>query len=199
MALANRFGHLVDVEGPLRNQNHVGAAGDAAVQGDPAGVASHYGNYHHAVMCLSSRVKTVNRFTHYVAGGIKSEGIVRSAQIVVNGLGNSDYVQAFFVEFLGDRQGIVPSDGDQGVNLVLLDGGDASVDSIRAFRRVGARRAQNGSATGQNSTDRVQVERHALVFDQTAPALHETDELIVIMKYTLTYHRADDGVQPWAI
>src|ERR1700722_205242 len=114
MPLANRFGHLVNVEGPLGNQNYVGAAGDAAVQRDPARVASHYLHYHHAVVGLGSCVKTIDRFTHHIAGGIESESVVRSAQIVVDGLGNAYHVQAFFVKLLGNRQRIVSADGDQG-------------------------------------------------------------------------------------
>ena len=41
-ALLDVAGDLVDVELALRQQDHVGAAGEAGVQRDPAGVPAHH-------------------------------------------------------------------------------------------------------------------------------------------------------------
>ncbi len=199
MALANRFGNLVDVERPLGNQNHIGPTGDAAVQGDPARVASHDFHHHHAVVRLGGRVDAVDRFAYHIARRIKPERVVGSPQIVVDRLGHADHFDSFFMQLLRHRQRVVAADGNQCVDLVLVNRGGTSINAVRTLRRVGARGAQNGSSAGQNSAHRIQVQHHALVFDQTAPALQETHEFIVIVKHALPHHGADDRVQPRAI
>src|SRR5258708_20600628 len=72
MALANRFGNFVDVKWPFRNQDHIGPAGDTAVQRNPTRVAPHHFYYHHTVVSLGRRVKAVDRLAHSVAGPIES-------------------------------------------------------------------------------------------------------------------------------
>ena len=104
-----------------------------------------------------------------------------------------------FVELLRHRQCIVAADGNQCVDLVLLNRGGASLNAVRTLRRVGARRTKNGSAARQNAAHRIQVQRHALVLDQAAPALQETHEFIVVVKHALAHNGADDRVQSRAI
>ena len=52
---------------------------------------------------------------------------------------------------------------------------------------------------GAEFPHRVQIQRHALVFDQTAPALQEPHKFIVIMKHALAHDRADHRIQSRAI
>ena len=54
-------GHLLEVEGNLGHQDHVGAAGDAGVQRDPAGVAAHHLDHHDPLVRFRRRVQPVDR------------------------------------------------------------------------------------------------------------------------------------------
>src|SRR5712691_8193413 len=95
---ANGFRDLLDIEGLLGDEDDVGATGDAAIHGDPAGVTAHDFDHHHAIMGLGGRVHAVDRFGGDVHGSIESEGEVGAGQVVVNGLGDADDFDAFLVQ-----------------------------------------------------------------------------------------------------
>ena len=103
MALANRLRHLVDIKRPFWNQNYIGSAGDAAIQCNPARIATHHLNHDHAIVSFGGGMDAVNCFTHYVAGRIETEGVVGSTQIIVDGLGDANHLDPGLVQFLGDR------------------------------------------------------------------------------------------------
>ena len=65
--------HLLDVERDLGNQDHVRAAGEPAVQGDPARVASHQLHHEHAVVALGGGVQLVERLGGGADRGVESE------------------------------------------------------------------------------------------------------------------------------
>jgi hypothetical protein len=54
--------HLVDIEGNFGNQDRVGAAGNAGVQGDPSGIAPHDLDHHHALMAFRRAVQAIKAF-----------------------------------------------------------------------------------------------------------------------------------------
>ena len=56
---------------------HIRAAGDARVQGDPPGIASHDFNHHHAAMGFGRCVKAVDGVGGDMQGGVKSERHLR--------------------------------------------------------------------------------------------------------------------------
>ena len=77
---------FLDVEGPLRDQDHVGAAGDAGMQGDPAGVTAHHLDDHHPVVRLRGGVEAVDGLGRDLEPGVESERDVRRGQVVVDRL-----------------------------------------------------------------------------------------------------------------
>src|SRR6202045_1363767 len=97
VALADRLGNLVDVERTFGDQDYVSATRDATVHGDPAFIAAHHFNHHHAVVCLGGGVNPVNGFTNHVDRSIKAEGEVGPGEIVVNSLGNAHHLHPALV------------------------------------------------------------------------------------------------------
>ena len=77
----------------------------------------------------------------------------------------------------------------------LLQSLDAAFEAVLVLRGIGARSAQNGAAARQNSAHRLEIERHGLVFQQAAPAFHESDKLVLVVKGSLAHHGADHRVQ----
>src|SRR4051794_38695256 len=147
MALANRFGDLVNIEGALGDQDRICATGNTAVECDPARIATHYFNYHDAVVRLGCGVYAIDRLAHNVARRIEPEGVVGATQVVVDGLGNAYDFDSFFVELLRDRKSVVSANGNQGVNLVRIKGLNAAIKTVGALRGIGAGGAENGSST----------------------------------------------------
>ena len=86
VAAPDPVAHLVHVERPLGHEDRVGAAGHAAVGGDPARVAAHHLHHHHPVVRLGGGVQPVDRVGGDLHGGVEAEGEVGARQVVVDRL-----------------------------------------------------------------------------------------------------------------
>ena len=120
-------------KGLLGNQNHISATGDAAVHGDPSCVASHDLYHHDALVRFGSSVEAVNGFHRCIDCGVEAETEVGSTQVVVNRLGNTHDFDASFEQLLRDTVGVVASDGDQSVQIIVLEGFHAALKTAFAL------------------------------------------------------------------
>src|SRR5215813_2667088 len=57
----------------LRNENHIGAPGDARMQRNPAGIPAHHLEDHHAFVRLSRGMQPIKRFSRNIQCGSKSK------------------------------------------------------------------------------------------------------------------------------
>ena len=197
--LLDVLAHLLDVEGLLGDQHDVGAAGDAGVQRDPAGVPAHHLDDQHPVVRLGGRVQPVDRLHRDVDRGVEAEGEVGAGEVVVDRLRDADDVDAEVGELGGDAEGVLAADRDQRVDPVgrevVLDPLDAAVD----LERVGARGLQDRAAARQDAADLVDAERGGQVLQRPAPAVEEADELEAVLPDALADDGPDDGVQAGAV
>ena len=104
---------LLDVEGHLGDQDHVGAARHAGVQRDPPGVPAHHLDDEGPVVRLRGRVQPVDGLHRDVDRGVEAEGEVGGVEVVVDGLRYADDVHAVLVQLGGDAEGVLTADGDQ--------------------------------------------------------------------------------------
>src|SRR5262245_29022071 len=107
MPLFDEFCNLVDVERHFGDQNHVGATGNAAVNGDPPGVATHHLYHDDTVVCFGSGMHAIDGASCYVHGRVKAEGEVSAGEIVVDGLGHANHFDAILKEFLCNGKRVV--------------------------------------------------------------------------------------------
>ena len=119
---------VLDVEGLLGDQHHAGAAGDAGVQRDPAGVAAHHLDDQHAVVRLGGRVQAVDRLGGDVDRGVEAEREVGAGQVVVDRLGHADDVDAEVGELGRHAERVLAADRDQRVDAVA---GEVVLDAAR--------------------------------------------------------------------
>src|SRR5438045_3303343 len=122
MALLQPIGYRAHIKRSLGDENDVGTAGYAAVDGDPSGIAAHYFNYDHAVVSLSRRVQAINRLGGDSHGGIEAETKIRPGKVVINGLRYPHNRTAAVEQFLGYGLGVVPADNDQRAQIMLPNG-----------------------------------------------------------------------------
>ncbi len=104
VAAAQVRAHLLDVERALGHEDRVGAARDPGVRGDPAGVAAHHLDDHHAVVRLRGGVQAVDRVGHDLHGGLEAERDVGAAEVVVDRLRHADDGDARFVQRAAPRR-----------------------------------------------------------------------------------------------
>ena len=131
-----RLATFVEVERDLRDQDDVGAAGDARVERDPAGVAAHHLDDHDPVVRFGGGVQAIDRVGGEAHRGVEAERVRRLDDVVVDGLGHADERHAALVELVRDGQRAVAADDDQRVELQLVEHLDAARRVVRACRRT---------------------------------------------------------------
>ena len=87
-----------DVERDLGNQDRVGAAGDAGVQRDPAGVAAHHFDDHDALVRFGRRVQPIDGVGREGDRGVEAETVGGADDVVVDGLRHADDRDAALAE-----------------------------------------------------------------------------------------------------
>jgi hypothetical protein len=190
---------LVDVERLFRDEDLGGAAGHAGVHRDPAGVAAHHLADEHAVVRLGGRVQAVDRVGRNLHRGVEAERDLSGREVVVDRLRDSDDVHAGLRELVRDAERVVAPDGDERVDVVLLqrrfDGLDAPLDLVG----IGPRRTQDGPAPGQDAAAELHVERAGEVLGQALPAVTEADEAVAVLDLALADHGPDHGIEPGTV
>ena len=180
MALAQLDAGLLDRDRLLGDQDHVGAAGDSAHHRDPAGVAAHHLDHHHAVVRLGRRVQPVDRLGADRDRGVEAEGVVGRREVVVDRLRHADDRQLVLrVEACGDAERVLAADRDQRVEPRLGEvpqhALDAAVDLVRI--RPGGADDRARRAAGVPETSRL-VSAVDVAVDQPAPAVADADHLV---------------------
>src|SRR5262249_23714168 len=153
----------------------VGAAGDAAVDGDPAGVAAHDFDHDNPVVSFGRGMDAVNGFRRDVDRRVETEGEIGAREVIVDRLGNADHLDAKLKELLRDRESVVAANGDEGITAMLLQSIDATLQAIGTLSGVRAGRTQDGAAARENAADGFEVDGHALVLQQATPAFEEAE------------------------
>src|SRR5581483_4375617 len=94
---------------------------------------------------------------------------------------------------------VVAAERDEGIEVVLLDIGEALFEAAFDLLHIGARRAKDGAAAVENAAGGFEIERHGLVFDDAAPAFKEAYELVSIVVDAFAHGGANDGVEAGAV
>src|SRR5580704_8115004 len=97
LARLDHAGDLVEIEWDFRNQNNVRSSSNAAVQRDPAGMAAHYLDDHDPPVTRRRCMHPIKRVHYDSNGRIESECCRSGLEIVVDGLGHADAVDASFL------------------------------------------------------------------------------------------------------
>ena len=113
--------------------------------------------------------------------------------------GHADDVDAELVELRRHPEGVLAADGDERVDTggvqVLPDPLHAVVD----LERVGARRAEDGAAAGQDAAHLGDAQRHRHAAERAGPTVAEADELVAVDTDSLADDGADHSVQSRAV
>ena len=115
------FDYRVQLIGNLRQQDNIRAACNAAVQRNPACIASHNLQHHNAVMRFRRRMQPVESLRRHRHRRVKAEGTLRAWQVVVDRLGHAHNLHAALTRQLRtDIQAAVAADDHQRLDIILL-------------------------------------------------------------------------------
>ena len=121
-----------------------------------------------------------------VGCGIKADGIVRAADIVVNGCRNADCVDAGSRELACAAEGAVTADGNNPVESKVVAGVDRHLKACIRFKLLAARGVEHGAAAGRNPIDRARVKLDDVRMDQAVVAAvdsHRDDAVLCAGAY----------------
>lgn len=163
-------------------------------------VTAHHLDDEDAHVRLGGRVQAVDRLRRDADRRVEAEGVVGGGQVVVDGLRNTDDMDAVLVvQARGHAQGVLAADRDERLDLllgeVLLDAPDA----VLLLERIRPRGAEDGAATGQDAAYGGDVEPDGVVLERPAPAVAEADEVVVVLLHALADDAPDDGVESGAV
>src|SRR4030095_686308 len=119
LARLNHAGDLVEIERNFRNQNNVRSSSDAAVQRDPAGMAAHYFDHHDSPVTGRRCMHSIECVHYDSDSRIESECCRSGLEIVVDGLGNADAIEAGFLQLWRRAHRTIAADNDQRLYLKL--------------------------------------------------------------------------------
>ena len=124
--LVNGLDDLVHVVGDFRQQNDVGAAGHTGEQGEPAHLVAHDLHDEHPAVGGGGGVDAVDGVGGDLHSAVEAEGHVGAPDVVIDGLGQGDHVEALLPQQVGGLVGTVAAQYHQTVQIqglvVLLHG-----------------------------------------------------------------------------
>src|SRR5207248_8981814 len=179
VALADLLAGVVDRDRLLGDHDHVGAAGDPAHDGDPARVAAHHLDDHHAVVRLGGGVEPVDRLGADPDRGVEAEGVVGAGEVVVDRLRDADDRKVVLrVELRRDPERVLAADRHERVELCALEVRQHRLGAALELEGIRARGAEDRPAPRQQPGDLARPERLELPVDEPAPALADADHLV---------------------
>ena len=205
VALAQPLRDDVEVERNLRNQDRVGAAGDAGVQRDPARVAAHHLDDHDALVRFGGRVQPIDRVGREGDRRVEAETVRRADDVVVDRLrarrrSGCRAEQNWWAIASVPSPPITTSAPSPILWNISIDAIGVVARAVRGLDRIRERvaavdRAEDRAAEAQDAGD-VARRQHARTagLDQPVEAVFEADALDAAVGAGLD-DGADDGVQ----
>ena len=120
LALRDEVANSLNAERNFGDQNDVRAARDASSQRDPATIAAHHFDHHHAVMRGRRGVNLVDGVSNGVQRRVEAEREFGGRQIVVDRLGHAHNLHALLKQLMADLLRAVAANGDDRVDAQLV-------------------------------------------------------------------------------
>ena len=184
----------------LRDQDDVGAAGQAGVQRDPAGVPAHHLDDQRAVVRLGGGVQPVDRLHRDVDRGVEAERVVGGVEVVVDRLGHADDVDALARAAWSRRPSVssppiaISASTPRACRFSWIRSTPPS--TLNGLVRDEPRMVPPRGRMPRTSGD---AQRHGQALERALPAVAEPDELVAVDPDALADDGPDDRVQAGAV
>ena len=182
---------LAEVHGRFGDDDFLGAAADAGVEGDVSGGVSHDFDDEEAGVRGGGVADLVDCVEGGVDRGVEADGVVGAVEVVVDGAGDADALDAVLEdEFVEAVERAVPADDDEAVDVAFLDGLVRLLSSFRGEEAWAACGLDDGAAVFDDVADGGGGEWFHVVVDEAfVAAFDAVDGVSEIQR------GADDGAQ----
>ena len=189
VAFANGLGDVLEVEGDFWQQDHICPTSHAAIKGDPACMASHDFQHDDALVAFCGGVQAIQGIHDGGDGGIKTKGGGGGLNVIVDGLGDADDVDAHLGQLQAGGEAAISTDHDQRTDFEVAKGVLGFIDDFNrhlghiAFADFGNEvafvgGAEDGAAELHDADGLFRIEHHVIARrQQTFEAIAEANDL----------------------
>ena len=177
--------------------------GFADTEGEVAGAAAHCADDEPVAAGSCIFVYGAGQVGAFILGGVEAEGrrVVRKRQVVVDRLGDVDVLDRILLGFeeLGDAVrggcGIIAADGDQKLDVVLLEESEVEILLEILVRRFESAHLEIGTSPVEISVrlEEVEIFRARVLAEEAGVSAMEADDTVTVGKERLGYG-ADHGI-----
>ena len=191
---------LLDRQRMLGDEDHVGAAGDPAHDGDPARVTPHHLDHHHAVVRLGRGVQAVDRLRGDCDGGVEAERVVGRREVVVDRLRHPDDGELVLGMESAQRPPACPRRRSQRARRATADAKFSRTRStppstlygfVRVVPRIVPPRGRSPEISRRPRGSKIPS-------DEPSPALPDADDVVLEVQPSAS-DRTNHRVQPGAV
>ena len=126
-------------------------------------------------------VQTVERFGDHADRAVETDAVLGDEQVVVHRLGYADHSCAVLGEPRRHAERVVAADGDERLEVVVLEVAQHLLAPALALHGVDPRAAQHGAADGKDPGERGPPERHDVaVAEEACPAVANADDRVTV-------------------
>ena len=166
------------VVGDLGDDDDLGAAGDARIQGDVAAAAAHYLDHADALVRGHGVAQFIDDVETGVDCRIEAEGVIGIFQVVIDGAGDTDGGDAVFLaQAFGAAERTVAADDDQAFDAAVVERFDGLLLPLYRVHFHTAGGTQHGAAALHDVGNAAHLHRHHIVVDQARIALFDPVDL----------------------
>ena len=133
-----------------------------------------------------------------IGSGVEANAVVGAADVVVDGAGNANDVDAVLTQSKSAAEGAVAADGDDTVQPQEFAGGDSLALACLGHELLAAGGIENGAAPIDGVGHALFIQAHDVAGDQTVPASANAVALQAMIQRG-TYNCADAGVHAGGI
>jgi len=198
-------------EGNFGNEDDVGATGDPGVESDPAGVTAHDFDEHDAMVAFGGGMETINGLSGDDQCGVKTESDFGGVEIVVNGFGYANDVDASAREVAGNVLRAVATDHNHGFNAEAARVIHAKIGIVvDDFLAIFGGFVGEGIATIGGAEDSAAARENAAhgflghflrAFgpDEAIETIADADDAHIVLIDGGANNGADDGIETWRV
>ena len=144
-------------------------------------------------------MEPVDRIGGDLHGGVESERPLGQSHIVVDRLGNADDRHSPLEHLLRTREAALPSDDDQGVDPVPLEGPTHLLEASVAHEWGGPAGAENRSAARQNPPTALHGQLLERIVHEAGPAVVKSERPPTEFSLCAPNHATDDRIEAGAV
>ena len=180
------------------DQNSGGAGGQTNIHSQITGVTAHDFNHRAALVGLHGVSQLVDALDGGVCGAVEADAVVGAADIVIDGSGNTDDVNAELAQRLCTPEGAVAADGNDAVQTQEFAGGCSLALTFLSHKFLAAGSVEDSAALVDDAGNTLFIQPLNVTADQAVPATADAVNFHTVIPCG-TDNTADTGIHAGGI